>query len=155
MSRQDDVIKDAQFVAKYDVLKVQTDNVEYTSENTLQNHPDFVFYLEANKTYQITGNICLLATTSGGFKWVFDAPDGSTGVIHGTSTTYFPANRAITTGFGALSTANTANSVLSGYIKTGSNAGNLIFKAAQNSAHVNSTTLYAGNTMRLIESNNE
>lgn len=140
---------------KYDVLKVQNDNIVYTSNSTFQNHPDFQFELEANKTYQITGNICLTATNSGGFKWVFDVPAGATGVINGTSTTYFPGNRDLATGLSALYTATAMNAALTGYITTAGTAGNLIFRAAQNSAHVNSTTLHAGNTMRLTESNNE
>lgn len=127
-----------------------------TSSTTLQDDDDFVFPVEANKTYIITGNLTgASANSSGGFKWGFSLPSGATGRVNvnrAAATDFGGADVDMVTGGGATTNINTTQTItIRGYIIMSSIAGDITFRWAQNTSFATQTYIERGSIMILTE----
>jgi len=127
-----------------------------TSSTTLQDDDDFIFPVEANKTYVITANLTgSSANVSGGFKWIFSVPSGASGRVNinrAGATDFGGADVDMTTGGGATTNINTTQTItVRGYIIISSTSGNVVFQWAQHSSFATQTYLERGSIMMLTE----
>lgn len=136
------------------IAKVKTARETVTSSATLQDDDHFVFAVSANKTYALRATfIGSSASASGGLKWAFTVPSGTSGraslILHGTS---FGTDIDITVGTGVSATIGVTNIIImTGYITTSATAGNVTFQWAQNASFGTGTYLERGCTMILTE----
>ncbi|WP_276979803.1 hypothetical protein [Flavobacterium filum] len=143
---------------KETISKIKPSRETVTSSTTLQNDNDFTFELKANTTYAINSTGIFSAPSSGGIKWAFSAPSGSSGRItirslNSSSNEYFDAD--IITGAGNSAAAIGATSffttIMHGFITTGSTAGTFTFQWAQNTSNATGTYIERGSIMILTE----
>lgn len=133
------------------IAKYKTASETVTNSTTLQDDDDFVFAVEANKTYQISGMWRLSANSSGGFKWGFTLPSGTTGRMTIRSTQVH-SDTDITAGLGSTATFNASDpTLIYGYLTTSSTAGNVVFRWAQNASALAGTILFRTSIMTLTE----
>jgi hypothetical protein len=133
------------------IAKYKTASETVTNSTTLQDDDDFVFAVEANKTYQISGMWRLSANSSGGFKWGFTLPSGATGRMTIRSTQVH-SDTDITAGLGSTATYTASEATLIyGYLTTSSTAGNVVFRWAQNASALAGTILFRTSIMTLTE----
>jgi hypothetical protein len=143
---------------KETLSKVKTSRETVTSSTTLQDDNDFTFELKANTTYAINSTGVFSAPSSGGIKWAFSAPSGSSGrlfihSLNASSGEYFDVD--ILTGAGNSAAAIGATSffttIMHGFITTSSTAGTFTFQWAQNTSNATGTYIERGSTMILTE----
>jgi len=133
------------------IAKAKTAAESVVSSSTLQNDDHFIFPVEANKTYQISGMFRILANASGGFKFDFSVPSGTTGRATFRST-FTLADIDITVGSGSTGALSVNDpTLIYGYLTTSSTAGNVIFRWAQNASNINSTVIARTSIMTLTE----
>ncbi len=142
--------------AKAVITRYKASRESVTSSTTLQNDDDFVFPVEANKTYIITANMAgSSANVSAGFKWSFTVPSGASGranVNRAGATDFGGADVDMTTGGGSLVNINTSQLlIIRGYITIGSTSGNVVFQWAQHTSFATPTYLERGSIMQLTE----
>lgn len=139
------------------IAKAKTARETVTSSTTLQNDDHFTFAVAANKTYQLQGLLFVSAANSGGFKWLFTVPSGTTGrgATSGGGTLYNGVDLDLATGLGASGsntiTNNNVDIRFSGYLTTSSTAGNIVFQWAQNQSNATGTYIERGSIMTLTE----
>lgn len=126
-----------------------------TSSTTLQDDDDFVFPVEANKTYIITGNLTgASANSSGGFKWGATVPMGTSGRLNvNANGNNVGGNDVDITVGGSAAITIVVNSyfLIRGYIIVGDVSGNVVFRWAQHASYTASTWLERGSIMILTE----
>lgn len=144
---------------KTEITKYKTARESITNSTTLQDDDDFVFAVEANKTYAINGFMAISAGAVGGFKWVFSVPSGASGRINfscgASQAAVNVADTDITVGAGAtaaIGITSTGQKVYCfGYVTISSTSGNVIFRWAQNSSNATATYIERGSVMTLTE----
>ena len=125
-----------------------------TSSTTLQDDDDFVFPLKADTKYMVMGNLRITANSAGGFKAAFSLPGGASGKFSITdSGSLDAANNVSATAGGGVTAIGTSNNVtvIFGYIKTSSTAGNAVFRWAQNASNGSPTTIGEPSSMCFLE----
>ena len=141
------------------ITKYKTTRESITNSTTLQDDDDFVFAVEANKTYAINGYMGISAGALSGLKWAFSIPSGASGRINFScgagNAALNVADVDITAGSGAtsvISITSTGSKVYCfGYVTISSTSGNVIFRWAQNASNGTATYIERGSVMTLTE----
>lgn len=137
------------------ISRVKMARETVTSSTTLQDDDDFVFPVEANKSYIITGNLTgASANSSGGFKWGFSLPSGASGRINvNANGNNVGGNDADVTVGGSAAITIQVNSYffIRGYLNVGESSGNIVLRWAQHAGYTTSTWLERGSIMTLTE----
>lgn len=144
--------------AKETIAKVKTSRETVTSSTSLQDDNDFSFELKASTTYAINATLYISAPSTGGFKFAFTVPSGSSGRMNSDSSQaaliYPDMDISIST-----ASSSSAINMLSGgssgrffgFITTSSTAGTLLFRWAQDTSNATGTYIERGSTMILTE----
>lgn len=136
------------------IVKQATESV--TSSTTLQDDDELVVPVVANATYSITFYIAAVGATAGDINTEYSVPSGTTGfkwcigpAVSATdreNTSMVSAVHGFTTdrSYGVVSTTLGVAIVESLQVVTGSTAGNVVFRWAQNASSATATSVLAG-----------
>lgn len=153
--------EDAAVVASASTV-IKSSDESVSSSTTLQNDDDFVFALEANKEYIVSGGV--FATSTSGqpdIKIAFTTPAGSTmgiGYLADVDQTrradLIDTSGSATSSIPIKQNQSTIIQVI-GSVTTGGTAGNLTFQWAQNTSNASATKVQAGSFITVTEVNEE
>ena len=135
------------------ISRVKMARETVTSSTTLQDDDDFVFPVEANKSYCVFAQIVVSAANTGGFKWLFGLPTGSTGRVNTSNQIAMGGNIDTDAVSGANSSGTVGLSIypFTGFLNTTGNIGNVVFRWAQQGSHTIGTYIERGSIMTLTE----
>jgi len=134
-------------------------NETVTSDNTLSNDSELLFYMAANTTYRIRLFVSFVTPAAGDFKYALSQPASPTQIAN----RYWHVLPGNPTGnANAVATAAVASTAMNGtgtdpgfifmemIVQNGANAGNFAFQWAQNTSDVGNTTVLKGSTLEYM-----
>jgi hypothetical protein len=134
-------------------------NETVTSDDTLSNDSELLFYMAANTTYRFRLTVFYKTAAAADFKYAVDCPASPTQaairqshvVPNSTNNTNFAVQETEVGSTSVVSAVTTPGYiVIDGLWQNGANAGNLAFQWAQNTSDVGSTTVLKGSTLEYM-----